>query len=400
MEPTTPPLTIRESSPQSEGRFSRFELITWWDQARLSAAKILVIGAGALGNEIVKNCAMVGIGNVLVADMDKIENSNLTRSVLFRESDNGKYKADIACRSARDIYPAIHAHPFNGNVVHDLGLGVYFWADVIIGGLDNREARVAINGASMFAGKTWVDGAIEVLEGVARVFSPGEGPCYECTMNATDWKMLENRRSCALLTREQLNEGKVPTTPTTASVIAAVQVQETIKLLHGMSTLAGKGFVFSGLAADAYTIAYTRKKDCYAHTRYEKLERLGSGVGDVRFGDLLREARKALGPSAVIQLSRDIITALECAKCGKVEGVYRSLGKVTEREGRCPSCGDMRIPSTTATLGLDEGPDIEALTCDKLGIPLFDVVTARAGEKTISYLFDGDASKVLGDLAR
>ena len=117
-------LTIRDDGSQSEGRFSRFELISWWEQERLSKARVLVIGAGALGNEIVKNCALTGIGNILVADMDRIEHSNLTRSVLFRESDNGKYKAEVACRTAREIYPDTRAHPFIGNVVHDLGLGV------------------------------------------------------------------------------------------------------------------------------------------------------------------------------------------------------------------------------------------------------------------------------------
>ena len=77
------PLEIRTGG--EDGRFSRFELISWWDQKRLAGAKILVIGAGALGNELVKNCALTGIGNVLVADMDRIENSQLvlgTRSTL------------------------------------------------------------------------------------------------------------------------------------------------------------------------------------------------------------------------------------------------------------------------------------------------------------------------------
>ena len=54
--------------------------------------------------------------------------------------------------------------------------GMYRWADVILGGLDNREARVAINLATARAGKVWIDGAIERLDGVARVFDPATGP--------------------------------------------------------------------------------------------------------------------------------------------------------------------------------------------------------------------------------
>ena len=59
-----------------DDRFARFRLISWWDQQRLAQAKFLVIGAGALGNEILKNLALLGVGNVLVADRDQIENSN------------------------------------------------------------------------------------------------------------------------------------------------------------------------------------------------------------------------------------------------------------------------------------------------------------------------------------
>ena len=191
-----------------EDRFARFGLIGWWDQPRLASANVLVIGAGALGNEIIKNLALLGVGNVLVADLDRIEASNLSRSVLFREADCGRSKAEVAAERAREIYPQMRLHPFHGNVVYDLGLGVYRWADVILGGLDNREARVAINRAAAKVGKPWIDGAIERLDGVARVFDPAIGPCYECTMSDVDWKMLEARRSCALLSRERNGAGQ------------------------------------------------------------------------------------------------------------------------------------------------------------------------------------------------
>src|ERR1043166_4976264 len=131
----------------ADGRFDRFKLISWWDQQRLARARVLVVGAGALGNEIIKNLALLGVGNLFIADMDRIENSNLSRSVLYREKDNGTLKATAAARAAKEIYPEIKATAFNGNIVHDLGLGVFHWADVVIGGLDNREARLAINRA-------------------------------------------------------------------------------------------------------------------------------------------------------------------------------------------------------------------------------------------------------------
>ena len=199
--------------PLREDRFARFRLISWWDQERLAKARVLVIGAGALGNEILKDLALLGVGQVFVADRDRVENSNLSRSILFRERDCGRPKADVAAERAAEIYPGIKVQPFAGNIVYDLGLGVYRWADVILGGLDNREARVAINQATARAGKVWIDGAIERLDGVARFFDPATGPCYECTMGENDWKMLEARRSCALLSRDEMELGKVPDHP-------------------------------------------------------------------------------------------------------------------------------------------------------------------------------------------
>lgn len=376
-------------------RFSRFELISWWDQQKLKNAKVLVIGAGALGNEIIKNLALLGVGNILVADMDKIENSNLSRSCLYRAKDNGKFKAEVACESARDIYPEINIHPFVGNIVHDLGKGAYFWADLIIGGLDNREARVSINLHAMFMKKTWIDGAIEVINGVARVFSPG-GPCYECTMSEVDWKMLEARRSCALLTRDEILEGKVPTTSTTASIIAGIQVQEAIKYLHGMEVCSGQGFIFNGLNLDSYLTTYSRKEDCFAHDEYESLEVLDLGTKDISVGELLKKVRSEMGSEAVIELSREILQELTCPSCQKTEKVFTSLGKVTEKAGKCPQCSTMRIPEMLSTLGYDDSLDDK--TFQEIGVPLYDIINVRSGMKSKAYLFGGDKKSLLGNL--
>ncbi|MDR3636854.1 MAG: ThiF family adenylyltransferase [Isosphaeraceae bacterium] len=380
-----------------EGRFARFELISWWDQARLSRARVVVIGAGALGNEILKDLALLGVGNVFVADLDRIENSNLSRSVLFREEDCGRPKAEVAARRATEIYPEMRVRPFVGNVVYDLGLGVYRWADVILGGLDNREARVAINQAAARAGKVWIDGAIERLDGVARVFDPATGPCYECTMGENDWKMLEARRSCALLSRGEMEQGKVPTTPTTAAVVAGIQTQEAVKLLHGLDVLAGRGFVFDGTHHQSYVVRYTRDEDCPAHEPFEPVVALDWRVAETRVGDLLERVRSDLGPEAVVETNQDLLAALTCARCGQEEPVYSSLGKVTEARGRCPRCGEPRAPRVFHVLdGHDRG--LNDRTLGAIGVPPWDVLGGRAGLELRYYEFAGDRADVLGNL--
>ena len=91
--------------PANDERFSRFRLIGWWNQEKLRSARVLVIGAGALGNEILKNMALLGFANIVVVDLDSIEASNLSRSILYRASDVGRRKADVAADAVRNIFP-------------------------------------------------------------------------------------------------------------------------------------------------------------------------------------------------------------------------------------------------------------------------------------------------------
>lgn len=384
---------------EPDGRFDRFKLIGWWDQARLSAAKVLVIGAGALGNEIVKNLAMLGVGHVVIADKDTIENSNLSRSVLYRAEDAGKPKAGVAASAAASLYPEINAHPLNGDIIHDLGAGVFRWADVVIGGLDNREARLAINRHCWRLGRPWVDGAIEVIQGVARVFTPDaeqQNACYECTMSERDWKLLAYRRSCNMLTRDEMAGGKTPTTPTIASIIAGVQVQETLKLLHDLPTIAGKGFVFAGDTADSYLVDYQRRPDCQSHDTLSEIIELSKKSAEMPLAVLLQIAQEKLGHKAILDFNRDVAKEFVCPSCGKHEDVYRSLGALKTVDAKCPHCGEpARQILTFNTVRGDEA--FLDRTLSAIGIPPFDILTARTAERAIGLELTGDAPQVLGN---
>ncbi len=106
-----------------DDRYARFQLIGWWDQARLQRASVIVVGAGALGNEVLKNLALLGVGRILIVDYDLVEGSNLSRSVLFRASDAGQPKAEVAAVALRQLNPDINAISLAGNIITDVGLG-------------------------------------------------------------------------------------------------------------------------------------------------------------------------------------------------------------------------------------------------------------------------------------
>jgi molybdopterin/thiamine biosynthesis adenylyltransferase len=282
--------------------------------------------------------------------------------------------------------------------VYDLGLGVYRWADIVIGGLDNREARLAINRACYKVNRPWIDGAIEQIQGCARVFAPTDGPCYECTMSAVDWKLLQQRRSCNLLSKQEMQHGgKTPTTPTVSSIIAGVQCQEAVKILHGMETISGKGWVFDGLSTEAYQVTYQRKDDCYSHDTIDEIVSLDDASESLTVGQLLNKARLALGPAAQLELARDVLEKLTCPKCKSEEQLFASLGKVQAEKAFCPTCKDVRREVSTFYKITGDESFLER-TLTQIGVPAFDIVLARAGERCIGFELTGDAQRVLGPL--
>jgi adenylyltransferase/sulfurtransferase len=393
----TPPIPLRIGEKEvHEDRFSRFRLIPWWDQTKLQAARVLVIGAGALGNEILKNLALLGFERIVVVDLDKIEESNLSRTILFRGSDVGAFKADVAARSVKALAPNAKVTALVANVVQNCGLGIFAWSDVIVAGLDNREARLWINRCAWKMNKPWIDGAIEGINGVARVFVAGSAPCYECTLGETDWKLLEQRMSCNLLLREVNTEGKVATTPTISSVIAGIEVQEAVKLLHGMPTLASSGFVFEGLNHTSYKVEYTANPDCMSHFTFETVIELPQKSSEWTLEDLRqRGAADMNAQDVVVEFSRDVVHELECPECHAQEEIFAPVGSIRYEQGRCLRDGQMRVVKTIHSYDGTESFGTRAL--DKLGLPLYDVFTVRTAEKEKAYLMAGDKNAVLGD---
>ena len=265
--------------------------------------------------------------------------------------------------------------------------------------MDNREARLAINRACWKVNRPWIDGAIEQIQGVARVFVPDAEchPCYECTMSQRDWQLLQMRRSCNLLTREEMERGKTPTTPTISSIIAGVQCQEAVKLLHGMETIGGRGWVFQGLSTDAYQTEYQRKETCYSHDTLDEIVSLDTSVDSMTVRELLDKARGfAPGQSLEIELNRDILEKLVCPKCKREEFCYESLGKVKADRAICPDCKSRRDVVTFNKIRGNE-PFLDR-TLAQIGIPPFDIVTIRATGRSIGLEFSADASKTLAAL--
>lgn len=285
-----------------------FTLLSWFKQDKVKNAKVLVVGAGALGNEVIKNLTLFGVGTIFVCDFDRIELTNLTRSVLFREKDayEHSYKAEVAAKRAMEINPQIKVIPIVGNLFSEVGLGIYKDVDVVIGCLDSRIARYLLNRLCMRVGKTWIDGSIENMTGVVKVYSPGVN-CYECNLSREEFNNIMLRTGCADVVKAQTSAGRVATTPISASIVGAMQAQEAMKIIHTsdgeptpFKTLSGKMWRFEGMTNTINTYKYSSwKNNCPAHERWTEIVQCDELSADMKVKEVLGKLKKILNVNVV-----------------------------------------------------------------------------------------------------
>ncbi|RLD73664.1 MAG: hypothetical protein DRI87_03305 [Bacteroidetes bacterium] len=282
-----------------------FPLLSWFDAEKVKNAKVMVVGAGALGNEVLKNLALFGIGTIVIIDFDHIEKSNLCRSVLFRmeDAENSRSKAETAARRIKEINSTINVKYINGDIGSEVGLGLIREMDVVIGCLDNRLARYLINRQCFRMDRPWIDGGIENLEGIVRIFKQGVN-CYECSLSDTEIEQLQFRTGCPDIAKFNVVQGRVATTPISASIVGAIQTQEALKIIHNytdqtespvVKTLVGRMFKYDGmtLSTGNYKMQYY-EDDCLSHELWQPVieaENLSAGM---RISDALNELARIL----------------------------------------------------------------------------------------------------------
>ncbi len=382
-----------------------YNLLSWFRQDIVRNARVLVAGAGALGNEVVKNLALFGIGHIYVCDFDRIEITNLTRSVLFREEDafNHSFKAEVVARRAMEINPQIEVVPIVGNLFSDVGLGLYKAVDVVIGCLDSRIARYQLNRMSLRAGKTWIDGSIENLTGVVRVYSPGVS-CYECNLSREEFNNIMLRTGCADVVRTQTSAGRVATTPVSASIVGAMQAQEAMKVIHQREgepvpfrTLSGKMWRFEGMTNTVNTYKYAAwKKNCPAHDQWDNVVKCREMSADLTVVEAMGVLRKCLGVNAVEinMLNNKFVEKIISDRPEKEFDVRIPESRLDETIR-----GDEELRRLSyRTLfhkifieNIDEYFPFKEMKLTQIGIPLFDVIQVTTDKGLFYVELTGDA---------
>lgn len=247
-------LDFSEAEIQRYARHILLREVGGTGQAKLKAARVLIVGAGGLGSPLALYLAAAGIGCIGIIDPDVLELSNLQRQVAHGTANLGRLKVESAAEAMQRINPLVqivpHAERLDAGNVHRLIAGY----DLICDGTDNFETRFLLADACVAERKTLVSAAVLRFEGQLSTFKPHadrQGPCYRC------------------LYPEPPPEGLVPSC-SEAGVLGAVtgvmgtlQATEVLKEIIGIGeSLSGWLLIWDALATEFRKVRLRRDPGC------------------------------------------------------------------------------------------------------------------------------------------
>jgi adenylyltransferase/sulfurtransferase len=368
-------------------RYDRQEKIRGWNQKSLADACVVVAGAGAIGNEVIKNLCMAGIGHMVIIDDDIIEASNLSRTILFDPRDVGQAKALVAAKRVKLINPEISVHTINGNLFYDVGLGIYRHASLVVGALDNNAARLHLSISCALAGVPYIDGAMWAFGGEVRWFLDHTDACFECTLSEDDKKFLHEKRSCTGYKPKDDQTPIIPTTVTTTSVIGGLLAQEAITYLQGWDIRGSEAIVYDGRAMTLHRSELTKNPNCPNHDGpYDNIIQLNAFPGDITPQELIqRTAREnQCGDKTLfLELGRTVLMNYYCKTCHLHEEVGKIQSTVDESSEICPKCGHTRHANTV--FQVSEADDFSDRPLAYFGVPAGEILAVRTDRVIALY---------------
>lgn len=365
-------------------RYSRHRAIAGFSQERLQQMRIAVFGAGAIGNEVVKNLCLLGTGAIDVYDFDTVELHNLTRAILLREDDVGRPKTLALTARAAEIDANVAVRAVPGDLRCTLGPATAAGYAVAIGALDNFEARLRVNRLFRLVGRPWINAAIDSRHASVEsfAFDRSGAACYECGLPDSVYARLAERQSCGGLARIARAERIVPTTTITASLAGARAVQ-----LALAPPPASRRWLIDSQTGSAAEVSIPVRPDCPGCSEavaksVERLQRAGEPITGSR---LAREARRRAAADhsdpLLVELAEPVVRAASCGNCGPTPATRAIIGRparqVAETAVFCFGCGGENVGVELA----------EFLTCEELERNLADteipVAFARVGAHII-----------------
>ena len=223
-------------------------------QARLRAARVLVVGAGGLGAPAALYLAAAGVGTLGILDSDALELSNLGRQILYDTKDLDRAKVFAAQARLEALNPEVRVVPHLTRLVEANARELVGGYDVVVEASDNLGTKFLVNEACVEGGIPLVVGAVAGWEGQLLVVRPGTSACYRCVY------------------RGEPEAGTIPSCEVAgilgpvAGVVGSLQAVAALRLCLGLATAVGAGrlLFYDGAAGETTTVTVQRDPGCPA----------------------------------------------------------------------------------------------------------------------------------------
>ena len=237
---------MSKNKDHGEERFSRqLGVIGPEGQEELGEATVTVVGLGGLGSPVAFYLAAAGIGELVLVDHDEVARSNLNRQIIHGEKDLGKTKTLSARETLKDLNSQVEVNSLTMELKRKDLAGLPE-TDLIIGALDNFQARYLLNEFAVSEGVPFVHGAVEGFRGQLATIMPGETPCLRC-----------------IFPEEPPKVDDLQVMGPAAGVTGALMASEAIKYFTGSGTLAAGELVLLDLTENEFDkIAVSKSEEC------------------------------------------------------------------------------------------------------------------------------------------
>jgi len=323
-----------------ENYFARQNLII--DTAtglKIKQAKILVIGAGAGGNEVLKNLTLMGFGNFTIVDFDPIEPSNLSRAALFTKEDIGKSKAEVAASSLTQI--SLHENPtiksFNAKI-QDVGKQVFLDNDIVICCVDTNNARAYINDWCVKLNKPLFEMGFENFT-IQIFFFPNETQSDACLREIIGFGDFSGKRqSCSKLKMNDTELRHIPTIQVAAAFAGVFVASEIVQFLQGKSKLKNKTLQYLAAHHRCTVFEVPQSNKCFIHRDNFKKVVDSNLTNNATIGELLLFIKDLEHEECQIRFDDDFVLSIECEECSKKLPINKFKKEIYDTERWCEEC--------------------------------------------------------------
>ena len=375
-------------------------VLAGYDPELLAAGKVLVVGLGALGQNVVQNLSLLGIGQLMLVDFDTFEGHNATRSPFFPTRAEvarlGRGKATIVAHRAAQVSTASEPEVYySAHLIQVLGDGAISWADIVVAAVDSMTARAWLAERCRLIGRPMVEGGFSGPDFNLSAFSATAGTvCYRCGRPDRESSM-----SCTAYALAAEQAHIVPAIQTSAAVLGGYQAEQVVQLLHGRLGRLGQRSYGNVRRETLQTAQLTVNDQCPGlHAPEPVIGTVGDLGAAATLADFIRAVEAQFG-AAGFQLSEPVIPNLSCTSCKEPclvqagESSWLVAPRCTECGGPWPRTKVFAPDSVTKFHTSDHlGDELAATPLASIGL--------RAGASVSAALDDGPSGllRVAGDI--